>query len=65
MGRLNSCLHIWMIPSALGECVVRGGTPGFLVLATRSALIFVMLRKCFVSAYPFVTAMSDASLSHG
>lgn len=51
--------------SAVGLGVVRGGTPGFLVLATRSALIFVLLLKCFVSHCPFVAEMNDAFLTNG
>lgn len=51
--------------SAVGLGVVRGGTPGFLVLATRSALIFVLLLKCFVSDCPSVAEMNDAPLTNG
>lgn len=51
--------------SAVGLGVVRGGTHGFLVLATRSALIFVLLLKCFVSGYPFVAEMNDTPFTSG
>lgn len=51
--------------SAVGLGVVRGGTPGFLVLAARSALIFVLLFKCFVSDCPFVAEMNDAFFANG
>lgn len=51
--------------SAVGLGVVRGRTPGFLVLATTSALIFALLLKCFVSDCPFVVGMNDASLTNG
>lgn len=51
--------------SAVGLGTVRGGTPRFLVLATRSALIFVLLLTSFVSGCPSVAEVNDASLTNG
>lgn len=51
--------------SDAGLGVVRGRTPGFLVLATSSALIFLLLLKCLVSNCHFTAGMNDASITSG
>jgi len=43
----------------------KGWNTWILVLATTSALIFVLLLKCFVSDCPFIAEMNDASLTNG
>lgn len=51
--------------SHAGLGVVRGGTPEFLALTTRSALIFLLLLKCLVSSCHFIADMNEASFTSG